>query len=154
MIRQKTGLVSFLFLAITLSILVQAAEATAMGFTVHAGEEKPISLSLAVEDHVVIRFTAVGFSESSIHFYMTYPNGTEKDFDDVGDFNYSFVCNAGGEYVLHFSNTGSSEDKLVTLNYEIDHYILGIPQMLFLALIIAIVCVVAVAVFIFMGKPH
>jgi hypothetical protein len=154
MIRHKTGLVNFLFLALTLSILVQAAEATAMNFTVHGGDEVTKSLSLAVEDHVLIRFTVVGTSENSIHFYMTYPNGTEKDFGNVGDFNYSFVCDADGGYALHFSNAGSSEDRLVTLDYEIDHYILGIPQMLFLAMIIAIVCVAAVAVFIFMGKPH
>jgi hypothetical protein len=154
MIRHKTGLVNFLFLALTLSILVQAAEATAMNFTVHGGDEVTKSLSLAVEDHVLIRFTVVGTSENSIHFYMTYPNGTEKDFGNVGDFNYSFVCDADGGYALHFSNAGSSEDRLVTLDYEIDHYILGIPQMLFLAMIIAIVCVAAIAVFIFMGKPH
>jgi hypothetical protein len=154
MIRHKTGLVSFLFLALTFSILVQAAEATAIDFTVHGGEEVTKSLSLAVEDHVLIRFTVVGASESSIHFYLIYPNGTEKDFGNVGDFNYSFVCDADGGYALHFSNAGSSEDRLVTLDYEIDHYILGIPQMLFLAMIIAIVCVAAVAVFIFMGKPH
>lgn len=136
------------------SILFQVAEATAMDFTVHGGDEVTKSLSLAVDDHVLITFTVVGASESSIHFYMTYPNGTEKDFGDVGDLNYGFVCHAEGEYVLHFSDVGSSEDKLVTLDYEIDHYIFGIPQMLFLAIIIAIVCVIAVAVFIFMGNPH
>jgi hypothetical protein len=154
MIRYKTGLASFLFLAITVSILVQVAEATAMNFTVHGGDEVTKSLSLAVEDHVLIRFTVVGVSENSIVFYITYPNGTEKNFGDVGDFSYSFVCDANGEYVLHFSNVGSSEDRSITLDYEIDHYILGIPQTLFLAVIIAIVCVAAVAVFIFMGKPH
>jgi len=154
MIRHKTGLVSFLFLAIAFSTLVQAAEATAMDFTVHGGDEITKSLSLAVDDHVLIRFTVVGASESSIHFYMIYPNGTEKDFGSVGDFNYSFICDSEGEYALRFSNAGTSEDRLITLDYEIDHYILGIPQMLFLAIIIAIVCVVAVAVFIFMGKPH
>jgi hypothetical protein len=154
MIRHKTGLVGILLLAIAISILIQVTEATAMDFTVHGGDEVTKSLSLAVDDHVLIKFTVVGTSESSIHFYMTYPNGTEKDFGNQGDFNYSFICDAEGEYALHFSNAGSSEDKLVTLDYEIDHYILGIPQMLFLAMIIAIVCVAAVAVFIFMGKPH
>jgi hypothetical protein len=84
---------------------------------------------------------------------MIYPNGSERDFGDVGDLNYSFVCNAGGEYVLHFSNVGSS-DEFVTLNYEIDQYIFGIPQTLFLVIIIVIICVIAAAVFIIMGNPH
>jgi len=150
MIRPKTCLVSFLLLAIMFPILVQAAEATAMYFTVHGGQEVTQSLSLAVNDHVSITFTIVG---ASIHFYMIYPNGSERDFGDVGDLNYSFVCNAGGEYVLHFSNVGSS-DEFVTLNYEIDQYIFGIPQTLFLVIIIVIICVIAAAVFIIMGNPH
>lgn len=152
MFRRKTCLVSFLLLAIMFPILFQAAEATAMDFTVHGGQEVTQPLSLAVDDHVFITFTVVG-SEGSIHFYMTYPNGSERDFGDVGDLNYSFVCNAQGEYVLHFSNVGSS-DELVTLDYEIDQYILGIPLMLFLVIIIVILCVIGAAVFIIMGNPH
>jgi hypothetical protein len=84
---------------------------------------------------------------------MVYPNGTAKDFGMEGDFHYSFVCDAEGEYFLLFLNPSSGE-KLVALDYEIDHYIFGIPQMLFLAIIIAVICVAAVAVFIFMGKPR
>lgn len=55
---------------------------------------------------------------------------------------------------MHFSNTDSLEDKLVTLDYEIEHYIFGMPQMLFLAIIIVLVCIAAVAAFILMGKQH
>ena len=102
----------------------------------------------------MIRFTVVGLSDSSLHFYITYPNGTEKDFGRRGDFHDSFVCDTEGKCVLHFSNTDSTEDKLVALNYEVQHYIFGIPQMLFLTIITVIVCVAAVAAFILMGKPR
>jgi len=124
-----------------------------MNFTVQGGKEETRSISLAVEDRVLIRFTVVGLSDSSLHFYTTYPNGTEKDFGRRGDFHNSFLCDIEGECVLHFSNTDSTEDKLVALNYEVQHYIFGIPQMLFLTIIIVVVCVAAVAVFILMGKP-
>ena len=155
MFTSRKLLIPFLFIAIVFSILVQLAEATSMTFTVHGGEEETKMISLAVEDRVLIRFVVVGQSDSSVHFYMTYPNGTEKDFGKIGDFPpYSFVCDAEGEHILHFSNTNSTEDKFVTLNYEIEHYIFGIPQMLFLVIIIVVVCVAAVAVFIFMGKPR
>jgi len=136
------------------SIFVQLAEATSMTFTVHGGEEETKSLSLAVEDRVLIKFTVLATSDKSVNFSITYPNGTSKEFGKVGDFHYSFVCDAEGEYDLHFSNADSTEDKLVTLNYEIEHYIFGIPQMLFLVIIIVVVCVAAVAVFILMGKPR
>jgi hypothetical protein len=43
----------------------------------------------------------------------------------------------------------------VTLNYNIDHYIFGIPQTLFLVLLIGVVSVVGVAVFIGLSrKPY
>jgi hypothetical protein len=154
MIMSRKLLIPFLFIAIVFPIIVQFAKATSMNITVQGGKEETRSISLAVEDHVLIRFTVVGPSDSSVHFYITYPNGTEKDFGKVGDFYYSFVCDAEGEYVLRFSNTDSIEDKLVTLDYEIDHYIFGIPQMFFLTILIAVVCVAAVAVFILMGKPR
>jgi hypothetical protein len=133
---------------------VQSAKATSASFTVHGGEEITKVLKLTVEDHVLIRFTVVGVSENTIHFYLTYPNGTTKDFNDKGDFHYTFICDAEGNYILHFSNLASSVDKLVTLDYEIEHYIFGIPQMLFLTIIIAVICVIAVASFIFLSKTH
>ena len=76
------------------------------------------------------------------------------EYIKVGNVDHRFVCDEAGEYVLHFSNTDTSEDKLITLNYEIQHYIFGIPQMLFLTIIIVLVCMGAVATFILMGKPH
>lgn len=134
-------------------IALPAAEATTTNFTVPSGEEVTRSMNLAVEDHVLIRFTVVGVPDNSVNFFMVYPNGTAKNFGSVGDFHYSFICDAEGEYILHFSNPSSGE-KLVALDYEVEHYIFGIPQMLFLVMIIAVICVVAVAVFILMGKSR
>jgi hypothetical protein len=129
-------------------VIVEFAEATTMSFTVKGGQEEKKIINLAVDDRVLIKFSVIG----GLHFYMTYPNKTVTDFGETSDLHYSFVCDLEGKYVLHFSNVGSSEDKLVTFDYEVQHYIFGIPQMLFLALIIAVVCVVAVAAFILMGK--
>jgi len=154
MIQSRKLLIRFLFIVIVFSVIVRFAEATSMNFTVQGGKEETRSISLAVEDRVLIRFTVVGPSDSSLHFSITYPNGTQKDFGKRGDFHDSFVCDTEGECILHFSNTDSTEDKLVTLDYEIEHYIFGIPQMLFLTIIIVVICVAAVAVFILMGKPR
>ena len=155
MIQSSKSLIHFLFFIMVVSILVQLAEATTMNFTVHGREEVTKPISLAVEDHVVIKFTVVGQTESVLNFYMVCSNGTLREFGNmVGTFTYSFICNDAGEYVLHFSNKDFSEDKLVTLNYEVGHYIFGIPQMLFLTIIIMLVCMAAVATFIFMSKPH
>ena len=60
-----------------------------------------------------------------------------------------------GECTLNFTNTDQTEHKLVTLNYDITHYIFGMPQMLFMVILIAVVSVAGVAVFIGLSrKPY
>jgi len=54
--------------------------------------------------------------------------------------------------VLHFVNNDQNIEKRVYLNYEIDHYIFGIPQMLFMALIIVLACVGGVFAFVILGR--
>jgi hypothetical protein len=154
MIKSKKLRVYSLFTIMAVSIIIQLAEATTMNFNVHGGEEEIRSINLAVDDHVVIKFTVLGQTANTLNFRIEYPDGTAKDFGKVGTLNYPFVCEEAGEYVLNFSNADSSEDKLVTLDYEIEHYIFGIPQMLFLTIIIVLVCMAAVASFILMGKPR
>jgi len=155
MIQIKEGLIHIL-LAVTLFLaLAEAAKATTMSFTVPKGEEWTKSISLVVDDRVLIEFTVVGQTKSELDFYITDPQGNMKvEYGQVGTVKYCFICDTAGEYVLHVSNTDQSEDKLVTLNYDVQHYILGIPQTLFLAIFIALVCVGAVAAFVLMGKPR
>jgi hypothetical protein len=154
MASTQSLLTSLILITVLSCHFIQAALATSVSFTVHGGEEVTRVLKLSVEDHVFVSFTVIGASGSTIHFYLVYPNGTVRDFGNVGDFHYTFVCDVDGNYVLHFSNLGSSVDKLVTLDYEIEHYIFGIPQMLFLAIVIAVICVIAVASFVFLSKTH
>jgi len=154
MIRSGKLLICFLFIIMVSQIIAQVARATTTNFTVHGGEEVTKTLNIVVEDRVLVEFTVVAQSDKALFFYIAYPNGTVKDFGKRGVLSYSFVCDAEGDYVLHFSNIDSSEDKFVTLNYEIQHYIFGIPQMLFLTIIIVLVCLAAVAAFVFMGKPR
>jgi len=154
MSHYRRFLIGFLLIAIASLTNVQQTKATTTNFTVKGGEEETRTIRLAMEDRVLIRFTVVGQYGSTLNFYITYPNTTVREFGKTGDFHYSFVCDAEGDHILHFSNVDSTDDKLVTLDYEITRYIFGIPQMLFLALVIAVICVVAVAAFILLGKTH
>jgi len=155
MIRLKKEPIPFLFTVILFAILVQLADATAMSFTVPKGGEITKSIRLVVEDRVLVKFTVVGRSGSTLDFQIVDSRGDlEVEYRNVGTVSYPFVCDEAGEYALHFSNADTLEDKLVTLDCEIQHYIFGIPQMLFLTLVIVLVCVGAVATFIFMAKPH
>ncbi len=144
----------FICVALILTILTSSASATSMQIKVPVGAERTQTIALTSEDHVTIKFTTLGQQdESQIDFWITGPNGDLSDsFSSTGSFDYRFVCQSDGNYVLHFSNLGFLEEKNVYLDYEIDHYIFGMPQMFFMTIIIAIVCVAAVAVFILMGR--
>jgi multisubunit Na+/H+ antiporter MnhC subunit len=141
-------------LATTIVLLfAPTVRATAESFTVRAGQEEIRSLSLAADDHVQVRFTVTAQGVSVLDFYITDPHGNiMKDFGATGDLNYAFVCSQEGEHKLHFSNVASAEDKLVSLDYEVQHYIFGMQQNLFLTLIVVGICVAAIAVFILMSK--
>ena len=138
-----------------MACLVQVALATTASFGVNAGDVESRTLGLAAEDHVLVHFTVTGGQfEGTVGFSITCPNQTVNSFGRVGVLEYRFVCTDEGDYILHFSNEGQSENKFITLNYEIQHYILGFPQMLFLAMVVVVFCVGAVAVFILSGKQH
>lgn len=155
MSKIKKLLTHIFFFALFSLVILDPVEAAAVSFTVEGGEEETKKLNLAVEDRVLIRFTVIGSQEdNSLKFSLVCPNGTVRNFGEQNDFRYSFVCDLDGEYLLRFSNVDSFVDKLVTLECEVEHYIFGIPQMLFLTIIIVLVCVVAVATFVLMGKPR
>jgi multisubunit Na+/H+ antiporter MnhC subunit len=139
--------------AMMVLLLIPMARATAESFTVRAGQEEIRHLTLAAEDHVQIRFVVTGQAANALSFYITEPDGNVfANFGDTGNLNYAFVCPKKGEYTLHFYSAASTEDTLVSLDCEIQHYILGMPQMLFLTLIVVGLCVAAVAIFILMSK--
>jgi hypothetical protein len=153
MISIKKRLTYSLLMATVVLLLIPTVKATAESFTVGAGQEETKLLNLVNEDHVQIRFTVTGGTTNALDFYITDPDGNVMEtLGNTSSGEYAFVCSQEGEYQLHFSNIASVEDKLVSLDYEVDHYIFGIPQMLFLALIVAGICVAAVAVFILMSK--
>jgi hypothetical protein len=148
---RKTSCVCLIILALT-AVLVGLGEATTASINLKPSEEVLQPVNLIAEDRVLIQFKVIGATSSLVHFSLTFPNATVKDFGEVSSYTTSLVCDIEGEYKLNFTNTDQTENKLVTLNYEIDHYILGMPQMLFMVILIAVVSVVGVAVFIGLSK--
>jgi len=143
-------------IACVLLVMIQPAFATIIDFTVPGREEVTQTINLEVDDHVVIRFSVVGGENgSTLDFFIICPNGTvTMAYPGSAGASCAFVCESNGNYTLHFSNKGSSDNMFVSLDYEVDHYILGMPQMLFLTVIIAIVCVLGVAAFVLLGRSH
>jgi hypothetical protein len=152
MINRKRSSVCIVIFLVLLAVFIGLGRAMTTSLTVKGGEEVTYPITLGVEDRVLIQFTALGEQVSVLQFSIIFPNSTEIDFGEVGKASYSFVCDAEGEYVLHFVNNDQNIEKRVYLNYEIDHYVFGMPQMLFMALIIVLACVGGVFAFVILGR--
>jgi len=144
-------LFAFIILAL-LSVLSGLGQATITSLIVKGGEEVTHPIQLIMDDRVLIQYKVIGGNPSAMNFSMNFPDGTVKNFGASSDFSYSFVCDVEGEYALHFVNTDPIEELRVTLDYEIDHYIFGMPQMLFMVIVIAVASMAGVVVFIGLSR--
>jgi len=153
--RLRNSLLVLLVFAVLIGLVTGAAKTTTENFTVPPRSEVTRLLSLQKNDRVVVSFSVIGESSHELNFYLTDPNGkTILRYDRVGHTSFSFLTALAGTYVLHFDNSLSSEGKMVTLNYDVEHFILGMPQTLFLVLVIVGVLVLMIAAFVMMGKPR
>jgi len=141
-----------LFLIIT-SQVAYSAKAETENLTVPPESEVTKSLSLKEDDRVAISFTVVGQTVNALNFYVTDPNGnTVIQYDSVGQKSFSLHATTSGVYILHFNNSLWQEEKMVSLNYDVQHYIFGLPQTLFYVLVIGVISVIGIAFFVLLGK--
>ena len=144
MINKKVGIISLCGLLLII-FLINLSNASLSSLTVPAGDEINQKINLDVNDRVVIEFKILGTKNNFVSFSLFYPNATEINFGEIGELNYNFMCDAKGEYQLNFVNNDLNESKLVTLNLDVEHYILGMPQMLFLAVVIGVIFLAGLA---------
>jgi len=149
----KNPLIYAITIATLIVIFTIPVRATTMSFTVPAGQDITRTMTLVTDDHVTIEFAVTGQTTSTLDFYIIDTNGTvTQSYPHIGNVNIDFVCSDAGNYTMHFSNIGSTEDKLVSLDYEIQHYIFGMPEMQFMTILIATLCLLMAAVFIAVGR--
>ncbi len=106
-----------------------------------------------MDDEVSGKISVVGGS-NKIDFSITDPSGeaivpTER----VSVKDFRFTASKEGTYTLHFDNSFSTDRKTVTFNYDVRHYIFGIPQEDFLLFLIMIVAVVGLVLFVRLSRP-
>lgn len=137
-----------------LTILTAVAEAKTESFSVAAGKELTQTINLNAGDRPSISLTVLGPAPSTLHFYIDLPNGTKDDYGEVSQTKIEFFTDPSGDCTLHFDNTGSSDPQpqLVTLNYEIEHYIFGMSSMVFMLVVITVLLMFVAAGYVLMGK--
>ena len=131
---------------------VRSTNASTMSVTVSGGEEISQNIGLEVDDQLVIQFKVIGQKNSLISFSITYPNSTQISYGEISEYSQTLLCDETGEYTLNFINNDVSESKLVSLNYNVEHYVFGIPKLFFFAIIIAVICLTMIAAIAYMGK--
>jgi hypothetical protein len=148
--NKKSGyafLIGFLMFVSSINL----SYAATLSMTISAGEEINQKIDLEEGDHLFLQFSVVGAHDNVISFSIILPDGSEKNFGQTGSFEEQLICDIEGEYILNFVNEDTSESKLVTYNYKIDQYVLGIPKLLFQALVIVVICLAMVSAFILMS---
>ena len=134
-------------LSILYCLLTCPAQAYSGNFIVEAGGSVPKTLDLNEEDRVSGRFVVVSH-ESIINFSILDANQNPiLSYKNVGSKSFQFTVLESGVYTLQFENLFSEEAKQVTLNYDVQHYILGFPQEYVLLFVVVGLALVAVAVF-------
>ena len=118
-------------------------------FTLQPLKEHTIALDLKETDSVSGSFSTVSNDETGVNFYVTDPyNNTILHYDNVLQRSFSFTAEVDGNHQLHFDNSLSTVNrKTVSLNYDIVHYIMGMPQEQFLFIVIAAVALIGIMLF-------
>ena len=142
----------FLAVSCLLISLLGIAHAATESLSIEPGKEIIRKIDVASEDRIRLTFINLGQMSNALRFLIAFPNSTITDFGKVDQYTTSFTSNIKGICELRFDNTNSTEPVLVSLNYEITHYILGMPEMIFVLATIAVLLVVIVAGYIIMGK--
>jgi len=143
-----------LIFLLSISLLIGLVQSLTESISIKPDSEVNQTLYLLSEDRVLLQIKILKDTSDGFSSALILPNGTVIEFGEANNIDYRFICEIEGEYILKFVNSDKQNDKLVTLNYEIQNYVFGIPKMLFLTLIIVGICLVGVVIFVFLGKPY
>ena len=135
--------------AFILAGILGLALGTNASFTLQPLEKHTITLSLQGTDGVSGSFSTVSDDGTGVNFYVTDPyNNTILHYDDVLQRSFSFTAEVDGNHQLHFDNSLSAAyRKTVSLNYDVTHYMMGLPQEQFLMIIIVAVAVIGLMLY-------
>lgn len=110
------------------------------------------NVNLNEGDEVSGRITIVG---SAINFSISDPDGTIiKSYTVSHPTDFRFSAVKTGTHRFYLENLFSEERKVVTLNYNVQHYMFGFPQEFILLFAIVGIALVGIVVFVALSpKP-
>lgn len=143
-----------LFFLMVISFIIGLVFSITFNINIQPDSEVDHKIDLALDDHVLLQVRSIGGTSGNFSSSFILPGGSLLILGEGNSFDYSFICEIEGEYTLKLVNTDVQNEKLVTLNIDIQNYVFGMPKMLFLTLIIVGICLVGVVFFVFLGKTY
>jgi len=138
--------IALCLLAFTMFLFVGFAYAPTRTLSVEGKQKISIPLELKENDRFSGKILVSG--NLDIDFYVVDPNGNVfLSYIKVGNLEFAFSAPRDGQYTFYFDNTESDQQKDVTFNYNIQHYIFGVPQELFLLGVIVVIIMICLVVF-------
>ena len=148
----RTFSLLFILVLILIVIVVGVAQASTESVSIKPGDTFIRTLQLANGDQVSLAFKVLSSSPNTLHFSVLLPNGTTTDYGTGNPGSVRFSTDVEGKCLLLFENSDSSDVQLLTLDYSVEHYFLGLPTLLFVLVAITVLLVFVVAGYIVMGK--
>jgi hypothetical protein len=136
MIFFKKKIVNTLLCFFFVSLFFGLTSALTFNINIEPNGQFEQKLDLLLEDRVLLQIRNLGATNGNFLANLHFPDGSIVNIGDRNTIDYNFICNLEGEYTLTLENWDQNNEILVTLNIDIQNYVLGIPKMLFWTLII------------------
>jgi len=148
-------LLVYMLISLTFFIsIIGLASGTIFNMNVQPNSQENHEFNLALEDRVLIQIRSIGITTGNFSASLIFPDGSKINFGEKNNIDYTFICEVEGKYSLELINSDMENERLVTLNIEIQSYIFGLPKMVVLTLLILGICLVGVVFFVFLGKTY
>jgi len=147
----KTTILPFAaFFAVVFSIIVYSAIAETGTFDILSQQQQIVTVNLNSGDK--ISGTVVVNGEGAIDFWISDPqNNNATAPTSVGQRTFSFTAESSGTFSLHLYNKEASSVS-VTLNYNVSRQIFGMPQEIFLLIVIVGVILLLIIIWALLSK--
>jgi hypothetical protein len=149
--KQSTKYLFTMLVFSLIAVNASAAQAKTESVNIEPTHGFEETLELMDGDHVSLTFKVQGQPPSMLHLSVVLPNGTTVDYGTKNEDSIAFATDIDGNCMLRFVNE-VSEAQLLTLDFNIEHYILGMPTLLFVLVAITVLMVFVAAGYIIMGK--
>jgi hypothetical protein len=145
----RKSIFTLFLLLVIFNYTMVVVKATAETFNIPAGQTAVRTVDLNVDDVVYGDISVVSSGESKqVGFTVLGPESSVVlSAGMVVVRSFSFTAAEGGVHSFVFDNSLSTDDKTVSLNYEVKHYWFGMPQEFVLMLIVVFLGVLGLVIY-------